>query len=103
MEKLEQQEQEVKVWHKQADGTLVDGLGRPCVKFAESGYWRNGSHVYHIKGGKILHVNLTVINALSTSDLHLTQDERMIPIPKEEFENELHNAIIDLGLGSYFK
>lgn len=64
-------------------------------------YYRNKNHYYHVGDTEILHVNVigNIINSID--DIYVERSNDLERIRKEQFEDALRNAILELGIYKY--
>jgi hypothetical protein len=85
--------------------TIVNHLGQTCEKAVlDAGYYRsNDGHVYHVQSTGITHVNpdQPLINKLN--EIRISDSETLNSIDKEQFEDAMRNAILNIGIYKYVK
>lgn len=87
---------------KYVPSTVINHLGETCVEICpEEGYYRIGKQVYHVTGTGITHVNLDLINRLE--HIFLCGSEKLDTISKDEFDSEMRNAILTIGIYKYLE
>lgn len=82
---------------KNSEQFVVDHLGRKCYEAEmKPGYYHRLNHFYFVHDNGITHVNIDIINRLER--VFLAESEILSPISKEIFEQELCNAIFNIGI-----
>jgi hypothetical protein len=81
---------------------IINTKGEPCTQVnVINGFYKEGDHFYRFHEKGITHVHVNIINHLEV--LYKSESERLEPISKEIFENEVRNAILEIGIYQYVK
>lgn len=82
------------------ESVVFDTAGQVMTKAdCGQGYYKQGTHFYNIHSNGIAHVNIDIINTLDA--IYLSPGESLQEVSQEIFENEVRNAIFNIGIYKY--
>lgn len=76
--------------------------GQPMeAVYPAKGFYKHEAHFYHCHSNGITHIHINIINHLER--ISLAPDEALTPISEEIFEQEVRNAVFNIGIYKYVK